>query len=109
MPALPKRTTPAANPVPPHIAQMAADHAAAKATPEFKDSYDITYVDGLAQIRVSVDVKLSRNYQSCGLQAGMTFTTKAPMADDAIANGFRKLRAALTPQIAEASSTLDGL
>ena len=76
---------------------------------EFKDSFDITYVGGLAQIKVSVDVKLSRNYQSCGLQAGMEFTTKADLADDAIANGFRKLRAAMAPQIAEASNTLDGL
>lgn len=78
-------------------------------SPDFKDSYDITYIGGLAQIRVSVDVKLSRNYQSCGLQAGMEFTTRADLADDAIANGFRKLRAAITPQIAEASNTLDGL
>lgn len=96
MPALPKRT-------PPTTAKPAADDH------EFKDSYDITYVGGLAQIKVSVDVKLSRNYQSCGLQAGMEFTTRADLADEAIANGFRKLRAAVAPQIAEASSTLDGL
>lgn len=99
MPALPKRSTPAAT----------AKPAAQSESPEFKDSYDITYVDGLAHIKVAVDVKLSRNYQSCGLQAGMEFTTKATMADEAIANGFRKLRAAIAPQIAEASSTLDGL
>jgi hypothetical protein len=96
MPALPKRPAP-------KPATQPSD------SPEFKDSYDIVYLNGTAQIRVSVDVKLSRNYQSCGLQAGMEFTTKADLADDAIANGFRKLRAAIAPQIAEASSTLDGL
>lgn len=97
MPALPKRTTPTtAKPAP-------------NDPPEFNDTYGITYIGGLAQIKVAVDVKLSRNYQSCGLQAGMEFTTRAELVDDAIASGFRKLRAAIAPQIAEASSTLDGL
>lgn len=77
--------------------------------PEYTDSYHIVYVNGLAEIRVSVDVKLSRNYQSCGIQAGMAFTTKASLADKAVENGFRKLRDALSPQIKEASDTLDSL
>jgi hypothetical protein len=96
MPALPKRPAPK-----PPLESVCS--------PEFRDSYDIVYLNGTAHIKVAVDVKLSRNYQSCGLQAGMEFTTKADLADDAIANGFRKLRAAIAPQIAEASTTLDGL
>ena len=93
----------------PKSATTAAPSATPTSTPEFKDSYGIVYVDGLAHIKVAVDVKLSRNYQSCGIQAGMEFTTKAAMSDEAIANGFRKLREALQPQIKEASDTLDSL
>lgn len=78
-------------------------------SPEFKDSYGIVYVGNTAHIKVAVDVKLSRNYQSCGVQGGMEFTTHASMADEAIQNGFRKLRDALRPQIKEASDILDGL
>lgn len=71
------------------------------------DSYGIEYVDGMVIITASCDVKLSRQFQSAGVSAGMQFKTKASLADDAIQKAFTKLRNALKPQIEEASNILN--
>jgi hypothetical protein len=76
---------------------------------EWTDSHGITYLHGEASVRVAVDVKLSRNYQSCGVQAGMEFKTRPEKIEEAIKNGYAKLRDSLKPVIAEASSMLDEL
>lgn len=76
---------------------------------EFTDGYGIVYVDGRAKITLSVDIKLSRNFQSCGIQAGMQFVTHADQAAASIEKGFQKLRDAVAPQISKASEQLDAL
>jgi len=79
------------------------------ATTEYTDSYGITYIGGVATVRVGIDVKPSRNYQSCGVHGSLEFTSKASDVDANIGRAFDKLRAALKPQIEQASNLLNEL
>jgi hypothetical protein len=75
----------------------------------FTDSYGITYLNGQATVRASVDVKLSRNYQSVGLQASLEFTTPSASVDSALPAVFNKLRDRLNTEIPAAISQLTSL
>ena len=101
MPALPPSKKPA---TPPSKATSSEDTAK-----EFTDSYGIVYLGDQAVLKVGVDVKLSRNYQSCGISAGMEFTTKAASVDVTLPKAFQKIRDSLRPQIEAASNLLNDL
>lgn len=65
----------------------------------WSDRFGIQFNGNLCTITTTVDIKLSRNYQSAGIQGGLTFTTRADRADQSIAAAFDKLREALKPQV----------
>jgi hypothetical protein len=73
----------------------------------YTDECGIVYVDGFATVSISVDVKLSRQWQSAGVHAGMTFKTKADLVNGAVESGFKKLRLSLAPEIQRASQQLN--
>jgi hypothetical protein len=82
---------------------------AASPSVEYIDTYGITYLDGRATIKVSIDVKVSRHYQSCGVQGAIELTTRADQSDDAVGKAFTKMREALKPEIAKAVDLLETL
>jgi hypothetical protein len=76
---------------------------------DFTDSYGITYLGGKATIKASVEVKLSKNYQSAGLQASLEFTTPAASVDSALPAAFTKLRDRVSAEIPAAIAQLTSL
>jgi hypothetical protein len=81
----------------------------AEISQNWSDSHGITYVGEDVEISVSVAVKLSRNYQSAGIEAGIKFKTKANRADEAIPAASKKVRDAIQKEIQILSGVMDNL
>lgn len=73
------------------------------------DNYGIVYVGDDAEVSVSVAVKLSKHYQSAGIEAGIRFKTKVKGLETAIPAASKKVRDAITAEIKKISDELDHL
>jgi hypothetical protein len=98
-------------PKPPIRKAMPSNKSSAQSKPseEYVDSYGITYLNGVARVKVQVDIKLSRNYQSAGVSGGMEFDTKPELVDESIHKAQKKVREALLDEVGEVSKILDTL
>jgi len=83
-------------------------HKTVKVTPKtpepeagkiWTDSYGIKYLGDNVEVSVSVSIKLSKNYQSAGLEGGVKFKTTPELVDSAIPAASEKIRALLRSQL----------
>jgi hypothetical protein len=88
--ALPKRLLKKPSAQPTSSAEPSTPQPIKDAT--FTDEYGIEYIGGNAKVRVGIDIKMSRNYQSAGMTAGIEFTTSASKAAAAIPSALTKVR-----------------
>lgn len=73
---------------------------------DYKDSYGVLYVGGMAVVTISVDAKLSQNYQSAGIHGGVQFTTPAKDVEAAIKGATARIKSALNDELKKLSIAL---
>jgi hypothetical protein len=108
--ALPKKTT--SKPIISSEAASSEPKAVPAVNPmthTFTDEYGVVYLGNIATVSVSRDVKLSRNYQSVGLHAGVSFQTHADEAQAAIPKIAEMLKKVMDEPLRDASDDLDKL
>jgi hypothetical protein len=80
--------------------------------PEFVDSAGFTILGDDVEVRVAVSVRLSKQYQSAGVEAGVTFKTPVAEYEKAMKAAQGKVRKALADEariLSRALDTPDGL
>jgi hypothetical protein len=84
-----------------------APKSAVERPAEYKDEHNVVYLGNEAVVRVAVEVKLSQNYQSAGIQASVEFRTPAVDVPKAITGSATKLKGILGEQIRRLSNSLE--
>jgi len=73
------------------------------------DRYGIEYLGDEAKVTVTMSIKLSRNYNSVGAEAGIEFRTKVTGVEQTIQKALQKVRDCMKSEVDVMSKALDKL
>lgn len=102
-------------PLPRRTASKKAQTPAASTAPDplkdatVTDEFGIVYLGDSALVRVSMDVKLSRNYNSLGASAALEFRTPLAGLDETVKKALQKVRKCMKDEVEVISDALDNL